>query len=330
VVIVLDEFELFASHSRQTLLYNLFDIAQARKAPLAVIGLTTKVDVTELLEKRVKSRFSHRFVFLPLPRTLESFSEICLAGLSVEDGVSKDLDCSSDEESSLLQSGEGRTLIEGWNAYVKGLFVDKQFQSHLRLIYYQTKSVKDFFSSALYPLSTLHHSTYEELNGEPLPLQVPTPESFMSPSLSCPDPPPLPFPPSTSGLSNTSSLPLSLLLAAARLTALHDPGVDVIHSRNLTPLNLTFAAAYAEYARLLTSAKANASASGATATPGRVWGRDVAREAWEKLISWGAVVPAGGGTGAVDGRLYRVEVSLEEVADMAGGGGALGRWWRDG
>jgi origin recognition complex subunit 4 len=119
VVIVLDEFELFASHSRQTLLYNLFDIAQARKAPLAVIGLTTKVDVTELLEKRVKSRFSHRYVFLPLPRTLESFSEICLAGLSVEDGMSKDLDCSSDEESSLLQSGEGRTLVEGWNAYVK-------------------------------------------------------------------------------------------------------------------------------------------------------------------------------------------------------------------
>jgi origin recognition complex subunit 4 len=81
---------------------------------------------------------------------------------------------------------------------------------------------------------------------------------------------------------------------------------------------------------LLTSAKANASASGATATPGRVWGRDVAREAWEKLINWGAVVPVGGGTGVVDGRLYRVEVSLEEVADMAGGGGALGRWWRDG
>lgn len=119
VVIVLDEFELFASHSRQTLLYNLFDIAQARKAPLAVIGLTTKVDVTELLEKRVKSRFSHRYVFLPLPRTFESFSEICLTGLSVEDGVSKELDFSRDEESSLLQSEEGRMLIEGWNAYVK-------------------------------------------------------------------------------------------------------------------------------------------------------------------------------------------------------------------
>ena len=119
VVIVLDEFELFASHSRQTLLYNLFDIAQARKAPLAVIGLTTKVDVTELLEKRVKSRFSHRYVFLPLPRTFESFSEICLTGLSVEDGVSKELDFIRDEESSLLQSEEGRMLIGGWNAYVK-------------------------------------------------------------------------------------------------------------------------------------------------------------------------------------------------------------------
>ncbi|KAI9810503.1 MAG: hypothetical protein M1832_001247 [Thelocarpon impressellum] len=61
VVFVLDEFELFASHPRQTLLYNLFDIAQARKAPVAVLGVTARVNVVESLEKRVKSRFSHRY-----------------------------------------------------------------------------------------------------------------------------------------------------------------------------------------------------------------------------------------------------------------------------
>lgn len=85
VVIVLDEFDLFVSHARQTLLYNLFDIAQARKAPVAVIGLTTRVDVTEMLEKRVKSRFSHRYVFVPLARSFDMFSEVCFAGLDVDD-----------------------------------------------------------------------------------------------------------------------------------------------------------------------------------------------------------------------------------------------------
>lgn len=83
VVFILDEFDLFASHPRQTLLYNLFDIAQARKAPIAVLGVTTKIDVVETLEKRVKSRFSHRYVHLPLPRSLPAFWEICKEGLQV-------------------------------------------------------------------------------------------------------------------------------------------------------------------------------------------------------------------------------------------------------
>ncbi|KAL1969942.1 hypothetical protein VTN77DRAFT_7452 [Rasamsonia byssochlamydoides] len=118
VVIILDEFDLFTTHSRQTLLYNLFDIAQAKKAPLAVIGLTTKVDVTETLEKRVKSRFSHRYVFLPLAKTFETFSEICFAGLGLEDG---EIGGARDdgEEISLLKSAKGRRLLEGWNNYLK-------------------------------------------------------------------------------------------------------------------------------------------------------------------------------------------------------------------
>jgi len=89
VVFVLDEFDLFTTHSRQTLLYNLFDIAQARKAPIVVLGLTTRVDVVEALEKRVKSRFSHRYVHLSLPRSVPAFWEICKEGLTAN---SKELD----------------------------------------------------------------------------------------------------------------------------------------------------------------------------------------------------------------------------------------------
>ena len=115
VIIILDEFDLFSHHPRQTLLYNLFDIAQARKAPLAVLGLTTKVDVTENLEKRVKSRFSHRYVFLPRPRTFESFTDICRAALRVDE---------SELQSSLLRedalkSEQGRALIQEWDTYLE-------------------------------------------------------------------------------------------------------------------------------------------------------------------------------------------------------------------
>ena len=84
VVFVMDEFDLFASHPRQTLLYNLFDIAQSRKAPIAVLGLTTKIDVAESLEKRVKSRFSHRYVHLSLAKSFTAFQEICKAVLLLQ------------------------------------------------------------------------------------------------------------------------------------------------------------------------------------------------------------------------------------------------------
>jgi origin recognition complex subunit 4 len=131
------------------------------------------------------------------------------------------------------------------------------------------------------------------------------------------------------GSTSATSLPLSLLLAATRLTALHDPGLDVVNGQSATPLALSFPAAYAEYVRLLTSAKATAAAQGATATGGRVWGRDVSREAWEKLVNWGLVVPLGSGNGTTDGTMFRVEISFEEVADLVSGGGSLGRWWRE-
>lgn len=119
IVILLDEFDLFVSHPRQTLLYNLFDIAQARKAPVAVIGITTKVDVTEMLEKRVKSRFSHRYVFVPLPRTLESFSEICFAGLDLEDSEVTELAGLGGEKGRIMKSERWWTLLDGWKTYLK-------------------------------------------------------------------------------------------------------------------------------------------------------------------------------------------------------------------
>nr|GAT44090.1 predicted protein [Mycena chlorophos] len=64
-VVILDAFDLFAQHPRQALLYCLLDTVQSCRAGtqtkgLAVIGLTSRVDTLNMLEKRVKSRFSGR------------------------------------------------------------------------------------------------------------------------------------------------------------------------------------------------------------------------------------------------------------------------------
>ena len=49
IIIILDNFDGFCEQPRQTLLYNLFDIAQSKKAPICVIGATRRVDAFESL-----------------------------------------------------------------------------------------------------------------------------------------------------------------------------------------------------------------------------------------------------------------------------------------
>jgi energy-coupling factor transporter ATP-binding protein EcfA2 len=110
VIFVLDEFDLFAAHPRQTLLYNLFDIAQAKKAPIAVIGCSTRVDVAELLEKRVKSRFSHRWLYLALPKSFQAFEAVVKAAL-----------CVVVDEDEMLDEEEGNWR-NAWNEYMTVCF----------------------------------------------------------------------------------------------------------------------------------------------------------------------------------------------------------------
>ncbi|KAH9204162.1 P-loop containing nucleoside triphosphate hydrolase protein [Leptodontidium sp. 2 PMI_412] len=84
VIFVLDEFDLFTTHPCKTLLYNLFDIAQARKAPVVVLGLTTRIDIVESFEKRVKSRFSTVTSLTSRHRTQTSSTGLTAVGVSVK------------------------------------------------------------------------------------------------------------------------------------------------------------------------------------------------------------------------------------------------------
>lgn len=114
VLFILDEFDLFALHKNQTLLYNLFDVSQSAQAPIAVVGITCRLvrsrphltfntvvgkyihfpkttvlrlicvqDVLELLEKRVKSRFSHRQIHLVSSLTFSQYLERVRTQLSL-------------------------------------------------------------------------------------------------------------------------------------------------------------------------------------------------------------------------------------------------------
>ncbi|XP_021896226.1 origin of replication complex subunit 4 isoform X2 [Carica papaya] len=77
IIFVLDEFDLFAQ-GKQRVLYSLLDAMQSVTSQGVVIGISCRLDADQLLEKRVRSRFSHRkLLFLPpseedLDRLLEN------------------------------------------------------------------------------------------------------------------------------------------------------------------------------------------------------------------------------------------------------------------
>lgn len=103
IIFVIDEIDKYAGDSKQTLLYNLFDMAQSSSTPasdesqngqkmnpkaagsaLTVIGVTTKATMREQLEKRVRSRFSQRVLQINKLRTLTEFSKCVYTMLKIE------------------------------------------------------------------------------------------------------------------------------------------------------------------------------------------------------------------------------------------------------
>lgn len=84
VVIVLDKFEHFCPRgARQTLLYNLFDVAQDVGVRLSIIGISTNLDVMDTLEKRIRSRFSMRQLVTFIPDTMDGLVQILMKKLKL-------------------------------------------------------------------------------------------------------------------------------------------------------------------------------------------------------------------------------------------------------
>ncbi|KAF2864479.1 P-loop containing nucleoside triphosphate hydrolase protein [Piedraia hortae CBS 480.64] len=184
IIFIIDEFDLFAAHPRQTLLYNLFDIAQSRKAPIAVLGCTTRIDIVEMLEKRVKSRFSHRIVHFGLAKCLAVFQTMCDSALEVE-------------------------RKEKWDKVLDKMYADIRYKQMVRRIYFTTKFVPEFMSAMFVPISQMD-TTKAQRSDE---LAETILASFQPRKKLIPDS-------KLTLLSSLSTLQMALLISAARLTAI--------------------------------------------------------------------------------------------------------------
>jgi len=118
IVFILDKFDSFCSHKNQTLLYNLFDVAQSRAVPICVVGISSQIDVTELLEKRVKSRFSHRHLYMWPPEDSSLHLTTATNLLTLDTPDSGDWDCNVHQ---LLSSPAAKQLLESFYNVNKSL-----------------------------------------------------------------------------------------------------------------------------------------------------------------------------------------------------------------
>ncbi|KAJ1333444.1 origin recognition complex subunit 4 [Microdochium nivale] len=299
VVFIIDEFDLFATHARQTLLYNLFDIAQAKKAPIAVVGLTTRIDVVETLEKRVKSRFSHRYVYMSQPKTLPAFWNICKQGLTVDD---EDL-----EREGFDVAIEGASAFQKWwTAKIESFAKTPGFEDHLEYQYYATKSVQVFLTSWILSLA--------ELSPSDANLALPSSSTAVS-SLDLVES-------KLQLLAGLSDLELAMLISAARL--------DIVAHTD----TVNFAMAYDEYSSQMGKQRVQSAGSAmlALGAGAKAWGRGVSAAAWERLVLLGLLIPAGIGTrsnaahAGLEGKMWKLDVSLEEIPTAVELPGYLGKW----
>lgn len=77
ILLILDGFEGFAlsasgsNRVKQGFLYNVFDMLQSASIQMGIICISSLLEVSDILEKRIRSRFSHRVLLFTENVTVE-------------------------------------------------------------------------------------------------------------------------------------------------------------------------------------------------------------------------------------------------------------------
>ncbi|CEH17457.1 Origin recognition complex, subunit 4 [Ceraceosorus bombacis] len=142
LIISLSSFDLFTSRPRQALLYVLLDAVQAGSyAPgLCIIGLTRRLDTTDLLEKRVRSRFAGRTIHL-YPLAWEGWRQLTKRTLM-----------------SGLSDASPATLKHAWTEQVEALLGDQLFARLLQGLHELGTDVRQLYRILSIPIAGLSAS----------------------------------------------------------------------------------------------------------------------------------------------------------------------------
>lgn len=146
IIFVIDDLETFTKGSKQTLLYNLFELTQTSKIPICIVGTSTKFTTRELLEKRVRSRFSQRLIVLNKFNTLDEFGVNCINNLKLTD----------QEINSMVNKNYGHL----WNQYLSYLLTtNSNLMKMIMLNFHTVRNIKSLNNCLFLPLSKISINT---------------------------------------------------------------------------------------------------------------------------------------------------------------------------
>lgn len=167
LIITLDSFDLLTARPRQALLYCLLDAVQSGtyRPGLAIVGMTRRVDTTDLLEKRVKSRFSHRIVQCYPPAKEEDWKQLVRKTLTV--GLDT-LAVQAEEDDVDDTMSDGQAFADAWIQATDQLLDDPRVPSFLSSITDLSRDVQVLFEILYLPILELspscpHFVTLERL-----------------------------------------------------------------------------------------------------------------------------------------------------------------------
>ncbi|KAG9078037.1 hypothetical protein FS749_010007 [Ceratobasidium sp. UAMH 11750] len=147
VVVVLDAFDLFAEHARQALLYCLLDTVQSCRAGegsrgLAVVGVTSRIDCLTMLEKRVKSRFSHRIIRISPPASLDSYLNLVRATMMIPDAPDISSVQTTPRKGKQRDDTACKAWCTKWRDAVDRVLSDRQFKQVLEDAFELSRDVR--------------------------------------------------------------------------------------------------------------------------------------------------------------------------------------------
>lgn len=142
IIFIIDEIDKYTDTAKQMLLYNLFELTQNPKVPICVIGLTAKLNIRDLFEKRVRSRFSQRIITTHLLATLDEFWSNASATLKIGN---KKIGAFSD-----------KNYPYKWNESIDQLYSKPSgLRNAIYQCFFTTKSIGQFKQTCMLPVSKI-------------------------------------------------------------------------------------------------------------------------------------------------------------------------------